>query len=327
MSVLRTILRVALWPALVLGTTLAFVVSFERGFAEVGLAGVPLVVILILFALELILPERSGEGSGQDPQLWNDAFHGVLSQGVGNPLGQAVFVFAAALLAGEISDRWGGNLWPAEASLWIQIPLLVVLADGLDYWRHRLMHTSSWLWPVHALHHNGDRLNVLKAARAHFLDMVVRSLLCFAPLVLIGVSGEVVLAYAAAVTVVGPVAHANVSLQVPAFLHRFVMTPHVHRIHHARPQALSCSNYANLLPLWDILFGSHEHPGEQPHLDYGIEEDTIPSDILGQPRAPFVAWRSAWRQRRARVHLLDLSDSPGSVELSKSVDRPTLQRG
>ena len=301
MSKLHWILRVALWPAIVLGTTLGFVVSFERGFAEAGLVLVPLAALLILFALEFVLPERRGEGSGQDPQLWNDAFHGAMGQGAGNALGQAVFVFAAALLAGEISERWGGNLWPAEASLWMQIPLLVVLADGLDYWRHRWMHTSSWLWHVHALHHSVEHLNVLKSGRGHFLDMFFRNLLCYAPLALIGVPREVMLAYAAAVTIFGPVAHANVSLRVPAFLHRWVMTPQVHHIHHARPQALSCSNYANVFPIWDILFGTYEHPGEQPHFEYGIEEDTIPSDILGQTLAPFGEWRSVWRQGRTRI--------------------------
>ncbi len=111
------------------------------------------------------------------------------------------------------------------------------------------------------------------------------------------------LAYAAAVTIFGPVAHANMSLRVPAFLHRWVMTPQVHHIHHARPQALSCTNYANAFPAWDILFGTYEHPGEQPHFEYGIEENPIPSDILGQTLAPFGEWRSVWRQGRTRnVH-------------------------
>ncbi len=298
MSKLRWILRVASWPAIVLGTVLGFAVSFERGFADAGLVLVPLTALLILFALELILPDRQGEGSGRDRQLWNDVFHAALGQGGANAFGQAVFVFAAASLAGAISERWGGNLWPAEASLWLQIPLLVVLADGLDYWRHRCLHTSSWLWPIHALHHNGEHLNVLKAGRGHFLDMLFRSLVCFAPLALIGVPREVMLTYAAAVAVFGPIAHANVSVRVPAFLHRWVLTPQVHHIHHARPRALSCSNYANTFPIWDILFGTYEHPGGQRRFQYGIEEDTIRSDILGQTLAPFAEWRSAWRRGR-----------------------------
>ncbi len=107
-------------------------------------------------------------------------------------------------------------------------------------------------------------------------------------------------AYAAAVTVFGPVAHANVSLRVPSFLHRLVMTPQVHRIHHARPLALSCSNYANVFPIWDVLFGTFTHPDEVSSFDYGVEEGTQPDDFVGQTLAPFADWRAAAASTRAQ---------------------------
>jgi len=292
-------LRAGLWPALVLGTLLGFLFSFERGHVEAGLALVPMAAIALLLGLELVLPDRRGEESARDDQLWNDAVHSVVGQLGGNALGQAAFVFAAAWVAGAIGERWGGNLWPARAPLLVQVPLLVFLADGLDYGRHRLMHTVPWLWPVHELHHDGDRLNVLKAGRGHLLDMLLRNLLVFAPLALVGVPREVMLAYAAAVTVFGPVAHANVSLRVPRFLHRLVLTPQVHRIHHARPTALSCSNYANVFPLWDILFGSFEHPERHGRLAYGIEGGALRRDLAGQLLGPFVAWWGLLRPPRA----------------------------
>ena len=190
---------------------------------------------------------------------------------------------------------------PSGWSLWLQVPLLVLLADGLDYGRHRWQHTAAWFWPVHALHHNGDRLNILKSGRGHFLDMFLRNLLCYAPLALLGVPREVLLSYAAAVTVFGPIAHANVSIQVPKFLHRLVMTPQVHRIHHARARELSNSNYANVFPIWDVLFGTFEHPEGQPDFEYGIEGDTIPPDIVGQTLAPFAEWRSAWHRDESEI--------------------------
>jgi len=290
------ILHAGLWPLIVAGTALAFGTSFARGYTELGLFLVPLLGILVLLVLESVLPERRGSGSLADPQFWNDAVHGLVGQGAGNAVGQAVFVFAAALLAGEISERWGGNLWPARWSLWIQVPLLIFVADGLDYWRHRWMHGAAWLWPVHALHHDVDRLNVLKASRGHALDMLFRNLLCFAPLALIGVPRDVMLAYAAAVTVFGPIAHANVSVPVPSFLHRWLLTPQVHRIHHARPLALSCSNYANVFPFWDVIFGTFEHPEAHPHFEYGIEHGGTTPSLRAQLLAPFLQWRSDYRK-------------------------------
>lgn len=297
MSALRFALRQGLWPVIVVGTSIAFFVSFNLGKNDVGLLLVPAVVIFALWCLEFVVPDRRGASSSDDPQSWNDVVHTLVSQGMGNALGQLTFVFGAALLAGEISEQWGGNLWPTHWPLWIQVPLLVLLADGLEYWRHRLVHTVDWLWPIHALHHNGEQLNILKSGRGHFLDMFMRNLLCYAPLALAGVPREVMLAHAAVLTVFGPIGHANLSIHLPSFLHRWVMTPQVHRIHHARSLELSSSNYANF-PIWDILFGTFEHPDRHGHFEYGIEGDAMPSDIVGQTLAPFAEWRSQWARRR-----------------------------
>lgn len=39
-----------------------------------------------------------------------------------------------------------------------------VLVDYLYYWNHRLLHTAAF-WPVHAVHHTPDRLDVLVTSR------------------------------------------------------------------------------------------------------------------------------------------------------------------
>lgn len=300
MTGLRRVLHPLLWPVIVFSTTAGFIAGFENGYAELVLFGVPALTMLALFGLEFWLPDRVGRGTWGDPQSGNDLVHGILGQGGGNLLGQATFVFTAALIAGEVSARFGGNLWPLHWPLWVQVLSLVFVADGLDYWRHRLQHSVSWLWPIHALHHDVERLSVLKSGRGHFLDMLVRNLLVYAPLALLGAPREVMLAYAAAVTVFGPVAHANVSVRIPGFLHRVVLTPQVHRIHHARPLRLSNSNYANVFPIWDVLFGTFEHPDAHPEFEYGVETSTQPDDVLGQMLAPFADWSAGWRAAMGR---------------------------
>lgn len=284
---LRRLLHVTLWPLLVLTSALAFAFCFERGWIEASLALVPAAAFVLLFGLEFAVPDRRGEGAWRDPQAWNDLLHNAVGQGFGNALGQAVFVAGAALLAAEIGERWGGSTWPAHWPLGAQALAGVFVADGLDYARHRLMHGVSWLWPAHALHHSVDRLNVLKSGRGHILDMLLRSLLVYAPLALLGAPRTVLLAYAAAVVVFGPIAHANVRVQLPGFLHRLVLTPQVHRIHHARPLALSRCNYANVFPFWDLIGGTFAAPERQEPFAYGIEGDTMPADFVGQALEPF----------------------------------------
>ena len=51
--------------------------------------------------------------------------------------------------------------------------------------------------------------------------------------------------------------HGNVSL--PATLkplNHFLITPDIHRLHHSRLYAENNSNFGNLIPLWDRLFGT-----------------------------------------------------------------------
>jgi sterol desaturase/sphingolipid hydroxylase (fatty acid hydroxylase superfamily) len=68
------------------------------------------------------------------------------------------------------------------------------------------------------------------------------------------------------------------------------MTPQVHHIHHARESNLGFSNYANVFPVWDVLFGTFQDPTRIKPARFGIENDPIPASLWGQIAAPF-AWR------------------------------------
>jgi len=72
----------------------------------------------------------------------------------------------------------------------VQILLVIVLADALEYAYHRLTHTVGWLWPLHAIHHSPVRLNAVKASRHHLLYMLGRGLLVWLPIVALGAPPE-----------------------------------------------------------------------------------------------------------------------------------------
>lgn len=299
--------RLAAWPIAV-GLSLAgFAWGFARGEAVLALLLVPLAVGSLIVALELYIPEVPRADVWRDPEAPRDLFHTVIGQGFGNQLGA---VLAAALLA--LPRGWGGGgldlgLWPAHWPLGLQIGVGVFLADGIEYARHRAEHGVGWLWPIHALHHSVDRMNVAKGGRGHFLDMVGRHLIVFLPLAALGAPTVVLLAYAAAVTVLGGIGHANVDTRVPGWLHRVVMTPQVHRIHHARAPELALRNYANVFPLWDVVFGTFQDPRRVEPDGFGVENDTMPASLLGQLAAPF-----AWRRLRERV---EPAGQPGAARI------------
>jgi ornithine lipid hydroxylase len=293
---MQRIARHAAWPVMVVLSAAGFALGFATGQVLLALAVVPVAASAGIMALEAWIPAVTQGTAWRDPQVRHDVFHTIVGQGFGNQLGAALVAAAMALPLGWAGARFGGALWPTEWPLAVQALAGVFVADGLDYARHRAEHAWSWLWPVHALHHSVDRMHVLKSGRGHFLDMVLRHFVVFLPLAAIGAPTEILLAYVAAVTVLGPLGHSNVDVCIPGFLHRVVMTPQVHRIHHARSRELAFSNYANVFPVWDILCGTFWDPSRVTPDRFGIEGDTMPAALWGQLAAPF-----AWRRLTARV--------------------------
>lgn len=284
------IARLTAWPFVVSMSVAGFTLGFVTGHPALALTLVPVAAWALILGLEAAIPLVPQPSAWRDPEAGRDMFHTLVGQGFGNELGAAVVAGVLALPVGWAGARFGTDLWPAHWPLALQILVGIVLADGIEYARHRAEHSWNWLWPVHALHHSVDRMHVLKSGRGHFLDMVLRHVVVFLPMAAVGVPVEVLLAYVAAVTALGPVGHSNVDVRVPAILHRVVMTPQVHRIHHARDAHLAFGNYANVFPFWDVLFGTFRDPTRVAPGGFGIEDDLMPRSLYGQLAAPFT-WR------------------------------------
>lgn len=61
----------------------------------------------------------------------------------------------------------------SDISFWIAFPALILCADFVFYWFHRLSHQSvkpgpfQWLWKLHRTHHSGSYVNVILLYRTH----------------------------------------------------------------------------------------------------------------------------------------------------------------
>lgn len=289
---MRSAARHWLWPLFVSASALAYLLAFARGAAEQAVMLVPLAQLAILFVCEGLIPADPAGTARRDPKVGNDVGHIVLGNSLGNVASDGLVLALTALLAGRLTAFAGGTLWPESWPLAAQAALVILLADGLDTLRHRWSHSSRWLWPIHAVHHAGDHLNITKAGKNHFLDPGLRGLLVYGPLALLGAPPEALLAHPAAVSVLGPIGHANLDLVVPRWIHRWLMTPAVHQIHHARSLELALHNYTNVFPLWDRLLGSFLDPSGAPRPPAGLEHDPNPPGFWAQVLAPLAVWRA-----------------------------------
>lgn len=146
---------------------------------------------------------------------------------------------------------------------WIALPPAVTLAasfvllDFCAYWTHRLMHKVPLLWRLHALHHSDSDLDVTTTIRHHPGEVLAQAALDASLALAFGFPPQAVLLYGGIVLVAQTFHHGNVVLPRPLKpLSSWVMTPDLHRLHHSMAYAENNSNFGNLIPLWDRLFGT-----------------------------------------------------------------------
>jgi sterol desaturase/sphingolipid hydroxylase (fatty acid hydroxylase superfamily) len=174
--------------------------------------------------------------------------------------------------------------------IWLQAIQIYVLVDLLGYWTHRLFHRGRW-WPFHAVHHSSEDLDWLGSLRVHPLNDLVNKLVQVTPVVLLGYNPYVTLGSAPILTFYAIFLHANVNWDFGP-LRAVIATPVFHRWHHSREREAWDKNFAGLLPLWDILFGTYYMPKDRYPENFGICEP-MPKSYLGQLWEPF-----AWMLRR-----------------------------
>ena len=176
--------------------------------------------------------------------------------------------------------------------LWLQAIEIYILVDFCAYWMHRLFHRGRW-WPFHAVHHSSEELDWLGSLRVHPVNDLVNKLAQATPVLLLGFNPTVTLSTAPVLTFYALFLHANVNWDFGP-LRSVISTPVFHRWHHSRDREAWDKNFAGLLPVWDILFGTYYMPKGRSPENFGICEP-MPKGYLGQLWEPF-----AWLRRRGR---------------------------
>lgn len=139
----------------------------------------------------------------------------------------------------------------------VAVPASFVLLDFFAYWTHRLAHMVPLLWRLHALHHSDSDLDVTTTIRHHPAEVLTQSTMDAGIALFFGFSPQAAALYAGVALVLQTFHHGNVTL--PALLRplgSFLITPDLHRLHHSARYTENNSNFGNLIPLWDRLFGT-----------------------------------------------------------------------
>ncbi len=153
------------------------------------------------------------------------------------------------------------DLAPAiAASPALSFALYFVVLDFAEYWRHRLQHRFDWWWALHALHHSQRKMSFWTDSRNHLLDDVLAGAWLATVALLIGIPPGQFFFIVIATRMIESLSHANLRMSFGPVGERLVVSPRFHRRHHAigvgHEGAYQGCNFAVLLPIWDVLFGT-----------------------------------------------------------------------
>ncbi len=170
-----------------------------------------------------------------------------------------------------------------EVLAMIFVPLF--MHDFWFYWSHRVEHRVPALWAFHKLHHSDELMNTSTWARDHFLQDAWRAFFSVFTLGMIvdldfSEAGKAALYSNLFLTAMSLFYHSAIRVRLP-WLNRILVTPQVHRIHHSIDPQHHNKNFADALPIFDIVFGTYYHP----------DKEEFPATGLG---AEYPAPRSLW---------------------------------
>ena len=151
---------------------------------------------------------------------------------------------------------------PLRAWPFVTFLAYIVLIDFGEYWRHRLQHRLAWWWALHSLHHDQRQLTLWADDRNHLIDDVLAAVWSGTLALLIGVAPAEYPLVMIAFRLIESLAHTNVRIGFGRIGSALVVGPQYHRLHHALGHAgapfdrtMGC-NFAVILPVWDVIFGT-----------------------------------------------------------------------
>lgn len=168
--------------------------------------------------------------------------------------------------------------------VWLQILEILLLADLIEYWVHRVFHQSRF-WKIHAVHHSAEEMNWLASARMHPINDLCTKVCQVVPLVAVGFpisSAALVVPYLFLYVIF---LHSNIKCDFGIFKY-LIVSPAYHHWHHSSETAALDKNFAGIFPVWDIIFGTLYLP-EHRASSFGVIRDAPPEDLLGQMVYPF----------------------------------------
>lgn len=174
--------------------------------------------------------------------------------------------------------------WP----IWLQLLVLLVVKDFIDWNVHRLLHRVGWLWEFHKVHHSVEQMGFAAHLRFHWMETIVYRTIEYIPLAMIGFGINDFILVHIFTLAIGHLNHSNVRLPIGPFKYLF-NSAQMHIWHHAKElPARYGVNFGLTLSCWDYLFGTVHWPESGRDEPLGFERsEYYPANFFKQMVQPF----------------------------------------
>jgi len=159
---------------------------------------------------------------------------------------------------------------------WIAIILSLLVLDYSRYVIHWLFHYIPLFWSFHKIHHSDPDYDISTSYRFHPLEILLGTVNSLLIILLLGMPVISVIIAELMVVFVNFFSHANIRLPgMPERIIRLIIvTPDMHRIHHAAERIHTDSNYSIVFPWWDYLGRTYTPVGsvDQKEMTVGLDD-------------------------------------------------------
>lgn len=234
----------------------------ESEFQVIRIAGFATAAGLAL-ALQRLRPhDRRYRARWANVALW--VINGVIMSAVCGACACTVARWAGTVQAGLLNN--------IAAPAWVSILVVVLALDFVSYAWHRANHQIPLLWRFHQVHHSDLSFTVSTGVRFHPGELLLSLPIRLLAVVLIGAPAIAVVVFEVIFAFANLVEHGNIGL--PLWFEQRVagllVTPALHRRHHASRRPELDSNFGTILTLWDRLLGTYGQSSSAARFETGL---------------------------------------------------------
>lgn len=163
-----------------------------------------------------------------------------------------------------IEPAWKGSV---ELHPGLALVLNFVLIDYIWYWNHRMMHSKTKLWNLHAVHHSARILDAFATARNSAWSPLFFIYLWFSSLGIFLLKDPEWFLYGGSLGLfINVWGHSRFTPAPGSRLHKILssvlITPVEHHWHHSNEN--NYCNFATSFSFWDRIHGTYYSPGRWP---------------------------------------------------------------